>query len=233
MDDDFGANIKEMAEKCYGYGRWDAPYWFIGLEEGMGRDEDIQRRISAWRELEREGLSDCRAFHFHKLIDERRWHLDPVRLQPTWRSLMLLLMTFLERPNDRNSLREYQRSRWGISEREKGETCVIEISGLAAHNLRVPRERELFRQERVKIIRRRICEYKPKLVVMYGRHARKQWKEIAVQSCLTDGAFDDQIFKVGTTIMVSTPSPTAIGMKNEYWVEVGNRLRTRAKIGDC
>jgi hypothetical protein len=29
----------EMAQNCFGYGRWDAPYWFIGPEQGKGNDE--------------------------------------------------------------------------------------------------------------------------------------------------------------------------------------------------
>jgi hypothetical protein len=27
---------EEMARECYGYGRWGAPYWFIGPEQGQG-----------------------------------------------------------------------------------------------------------------------------------------------------------------------------------------------------
>lgn len=35
-------SMSRMARDCYGYGRWDAPYWFIGLEEGMGPNQTIQ-----------------------------------------------------------------------------------------------------------------------------------------------------------------------------------------------
>lgn len=28
--------ILEMAKRSFGYGRWEAPYWFIGPEQGMG-----------------------------------------------------------------------------------------------------------------------------------------------------------------------------------------------------
>ena len=27
----------ELAENCYGYGCWEAPYWFIGIEERLAR----------------------------------------------------------------------------------------------------------------------------------------------------------------------------------------------------
>ena len=74
MDVDTG--IKGMARRCYGYGRWDAPYWFIGLGEGMTPGTSIQTRVEAWRHHSREtGLSDCRAFHEH--IGETRFHAGP------------------------------------------------------------------------------------------------------------------------------------------------------------
>jgi hypothetical protein len=39
---------RNMAEDNFGYGRWDAPYWFIGPEQGMGagakKDEKNEKR---------------------------------------------------------------------------------------------------------------------------------------------------------------------------------------------
>lgn len=121
----------EMARRFYGYGRWDARHWFIGPEPGMAFDEgnDQERRVEAWLHFGKPELCDCQAFH--KRIRQPQWHRekpDKPRLQPTWRPLMLLLMSFLERSKESDSLREYQRDRWG---RLSGETCVIELSGLA------------------------------------------------------------------------------------------------------
>jgi hypothetical protein len=54
----------EMARQCYGYGRWSAPYWFIGLEEGQDPiGKDLTLRLQAMRDLGKDGLSDCRTFH--------------------------------------------------------------------------------------------------------------------------------------------------------------------------
>ena len=95
-----------------GYGRWDAPYWFIGPEPGQARDEhnDLQRRFEAWLHLGGGELNDCR--DFHALIGEKRWHRERPQLQPTWRPLILLLMAFLERPTDKESLRNYRAGAW-------------------------------------------------------------------------------------------------------------------------
>jgi len=214
--------IREMARGCYGYGRWDAPYWFMGLEEGMGRNEndDLDLRLEAWRQLGSRELNDCKSFH--EAIKEYRLHREG-KLVPTWRSLILLLMTFLEKPNDRESLRSYQRSHWGSS---SGETCVIELSGLAARNLNAPRDRESFREERITKIRERLNENNStvKLVVMYGRTRKESWEKIAGRTFPPDG-----ILTSGTTIIAHTPAPVAFGLTNEYWEELGLLLRNKAK----
>jgi hypothetical protein len=68
---------------------------------------------------------------------------------------MLLLMAFLERPTDKKSLQTYQRDQWGRL--SSGETCVIELSGLPANSFKVPRDRELFRRERIEVKALSLC----------------------------------------------------------------------------
>ena len=81
---------------------------------------------------------------------------------------MLLLKTRLDESPDHESLRAYQRDRWGRASVDQGETLAIELSGLAAKNSRVLIDRSLFREERLQVIRERIHEYKPEFVIMYG-----------------------------------------------------------------
>jgi hypothetical protein len=210
-----------MARHYFGHGRWSAPYWFIGPEQGMARDEnnDLKRRVEAWRHLGGGELNDCR--DLHDLIGENRWHRDRPKLQSTWRPLMVLLMAFRERPTDNEFLRNYQRVEWGTL---RGETCVIELSGLAAHSLEIPRERECFREERIKVIRERMVHYKPELVVMYGVSEKPHWEAITEQQFLTRN-----ILKSGPTLIAFTPHPTARGLTNDYWKKLGERLRHEAQ----
>ena len=100
--------IREMALRCYGYGRWSAPYWFIGPEQGQAPEEndDLKPRVKAWQHLEATELTDC--CEFHALIGEKRWHRERPKLQSTWRPLLLLLMTYLGKRTDRDALRNYQ-----------------------------------------------------------------------------------------------------------------------------
>jgi hypothetical protein len=213
MDD----GIRKMALRCYGYGQWRAPYWFIGPEQGQApeEDDDLRPRVRAWLKLGGGELTDCR--EFHALIGEKRWHRDRPKLQSTWRPLLLLLMTYLGKSTDRDALRNYQRDNWG---RLDGETCVIELSGLAARNFTVPRDRESFRQERVAIIRERILQNSPELVVMYGMSEIEHWTKIAGKSFPKEN-----IGRLASTTLVCTPHPTSYGMKNEYWTNLGVALR--------
>lgn len=205
--------MQQMAQRSYGYGRWDAPYWFIGPEQGQGQKEnnDLTRRVEAWCHFGKRELDDCREFHCR--IGEKRWHKERPSLQSTWRPLILLLHSFLDRDIDPDTLRDTQRDCWGSLQ---GETCVIELSGLAANNLTVSRDRNSFRQKRIDVIRERMLDNRPKVVVMYGRGQRQSWKQIAGHALPMDGVLctDGMIF-------LQTPHPVSFGLRDEYWKELG------------
>lgn len=226
----------DMARRRYGYGRWDAPYWFIGPEEGMDRAEndDLEYRLKAWTELEACDLCDCREFHSRIGLPELlKWHREapPPPLQSTWRSLMLCLMAFRgvspEEVSGRKFqfLRDYQRTEWGML---NGETCVIELSGLAANSSTVPRNRQLFRKERIAEIHERIRAHKrPEVIVMYGWGEREAYERIADCSFLVSKThgFPLAVTNDGSSRIAITVHPHARGVPNIYWTELGGRLR--------
>jgi hypothetical protein len=53
-----GSEDSHMAEHFYGYGRWDAPFWFIGPEPG---DDSVAQRYESLKALESEPVADCAA----------------------------------------------------------------------------------------------------------------------------------------------------------------------------
>ena len=69
------ALLHKMALECYGYGRWDAPFWFIGPEQGMGETDDIRLRVATWLKLGAAEVCDCR--EFHETLGDFRWHGTP------------------------------------------------------------------------------------------------------------------------------------------------------------
>jgi len=229
-----------MARGNYGYGRWEAPNWFIGPGQG---GNNLALRVDVWLKRGSRGLDDCREFHHD--IKEFRWHFkEPVSLQNTWRPLMLLLMNFLGRPVDNDSLpkkrlrknyylRVYQRDRWGSLDEKVAETCVIDLSGLAAPNAQENPDPGIYLQERIDFICTRILDHQPRLVVMYGTEQMHHWNTIAravagrefPREALAPALPGTSVLTHGTVTLVRTPHATAHGLRNEYWTGLGKRLR--------
>jgi hypothetical protein len=220
----FRTDEQRMALGCFGYGRWDAPYWFIGPEQGKGRKEAGANalRINAWLRLGATELSDCR--EFHSLIGESDWHKETPVLQRTWRPLIVLLMTFLGKSVAQESIRAYQRDCWGREKKSDGETCVIELAGLAAKSLKVPMARSQFSKERTALIRQRMLTHKPTFVVMYGLGAKKHWNVIAEGCTLVR----DNVATLGSTMIALAPHPNEFGREDAAWIELGRKLRAKA-----
>jgi hypothetical protein len=218
----------EMARRRYGFGRWDAPYWFIGPEEGQDASEndELGPRAEAWLRLGASELSDCRAFH-ELIPGSELFREDKPPLQATWKYLILLLMAYLgklkgDSEGDVEVRRTYQRERWG--RQSGGETCVIELSGFSANNSGVSRDRERFRAERIEIIRHRIRAYRPEFVVMYGKSDREHWDEIAGVTLKLDTPR-----RVGSTVFLFASSPQERGTTNDHWIELGRRLNAELR----
>ena len=200
------AEIENMARNFYGYGRWDAPYWFIGPEPG-GENNDL--RATVWNEMGASDLLDCKEFHDSLAETMRKSGNDPKSVdkvkklfrespepafQPTWRKLMLFLKAYRPALKELSDLRSYQRDFWGSVDAVRGKTCIIELSGLSFKSFRQSRahQDELKKdglegewngiiQTRVRHICDKMRESKSKLelVVMYGFDAEEHWKKIA------------------------------------------------------
>ncbi len=216
-----------MAAGFYGFGRWEAEYWFVGPEQGMAKVSDsLEARCRCWEKLHRGELVDCIAYH--RCLGYTRFHEPPFRLQPTWRRLILLLLTFKNELPIQSRIREYQGTRWGISAGQ-GETCILDLSALAAPNLKTVRDRDTFAESRIRVLRKRMEQHKPKFVVTYGLGNRGQFQQ------LVGGPFDRERFRQldwagqGTTIAMLTPAPTAFGDTDEDWINFGFRLRQRCE----
>jgi hypothetical protein len=228
MNDD----LRAMARHRYGYGCWNAPYWFLGLEEGMdrGESEDRSERIAAWRYLGSRELDDCQKFHdriFALIKKNNGLHGDDAILQRTWRKLLLALMAFSSGPPDEASLLGYQRKQWGC---HSGETCLIELSGLAARGVNEDIPHDLFQKERIEFISAKIDERHPAFVIMYGKRSHGAYRKIAEKAKavkIEESPFAE-FLKCGSTILALTPHPVSWGPTVEDWKELGRTIRRLA-----
>ena len=57
-------DLRAFMRGFYGYGRYEANYWFIGLEEGGASSiSDLAKRLETWRLLGSHEIEDLSAFH--------------------------------------------------------------------------------------------------------------------------------------------------------------------------
>jgi hypothetical protein len=242
-------NIERLAaESWYGYGRWDAPYWFIGPEPGMHKDEvnNLLARCDAWARLGGGELLDVRehhrAFGLTKYFDRTMRMEQPVDdrtmrppTQNTWKQLICLLLSYEGKRNDIDAIGDYQCDEWGFT---KGETCVAELSALAAQSLSTMRDyRKAFRTARAEHLRKRAVENAPKFVVMYGggQELAPYWNIIAYgkpkADCFVAQAvadWDAGFARDGKTVFVRAAHPVNPGGKappEAYWEGLAQELR--------
>ena len=117
------ALLTAYADKFYGFGRWEAKVWFVGIEEAGGWEEqEVQRRLDAWkceggRELEN-------APSFYPASGNDKWHGIDATSQATWRQLIRMLLLARGLEDSEQAILEYQRTQWGAT---SGNTCLAEL----------------------------------------------------------------------------------------------------------
>jgi len=221
---------RSLAEKSYGYGHWNAKFWFIGLEERLGSNENsnYKNRSDVFEDMNIEGLCDCRDFHFK--IEENQWHDNNAILQGTWKRLIWLFKSYLNEPRDDASLLSYQQTEWGC---KKGVTCLTELDGLPFDSSKKtnPRGRaahpqkdiKRLRETRIEFLSAKLQEHKPELVVMYGKTQKKYWQMIAGQALVCE-----EIVTANGIKFVLIPHPNAHGRTNAEW---GKLAKSFSNIG--
>jgi hypothetical protein len=209
---------QEMEQQFFGYGTWSARFWFIGPEQGKGRDESDSNvpRAAAWNALGMRDLCDCLEFH-RTLGDLRCFEGPKPPLQSTWRPLILTLLAMKGDTSAVEDRRRYQMKNWG---RSGGETCLIELSGTASRRLSSPEALRRHRRHRLSKIAQELTANSPEAVVMYGLGELEAWSEIAGNRLSPDIPV-----LIGRTVFVATPHPQTRGRKNTDWVRLADGIR--------
>jgi hypothetical protein len=227
---------QEMAKHCFGYGRWDAPFWFIGPEQGMSDDpEEMAFRCKAWWNGGRLELDDCIDFHRRlenlrppkrnkkgKRIDD--WHGETPNPQTTWSRLIQFLIGF--GAQGVTSHIEYQKHHWGT---RAGQTCVAELSGLPAHNFAEKRERSSFLPARLARLSEAL-NGKQEFVLLYGKApaCKTAWSHLT-RGAVTVGhcSRGEEVYRRGDTLLVQARlHPAGNGQSYEIWNRFGKEVKT-------
>lgn len=219
----------------YGFGNYQAPYWFVGMEEGGGNtSEAIAKQLELWDKAGREELMDVA--QYARDMNITRWYGDNPRLQPTWKHLIQIVLTAEGQPFDKDAMREYQKNVIGT---KGGNTCLLELLPLPAPNvsswlyrdissLPYLTSRKTYRDYvtplRIAHLQNRIRKHQPKAVVFYGSGYDSHWKSIAGVDDWETSSDGWSYVTHNSTLFISSKHPVAHGAINEYFQNIGKLI---------
>ena len=232
-----------------GYGNLKSPFWFIGMEEGGGKE--IDRRFESWEARGCRSAEDL--VEFHQAMGNAKWFLPPVPLQTTWRHLIRVYQNAYGLESNIEAIRDFQMTRLGRAGISAvSSPCIFELMPLPSPRLGAwPYERfakqhqELAflenRQkyedavlfDRIQFLRQQIEIHKPRVVCFFGLKYVDHWNqitgiELSAQRVNGQGEEKSGIFRSGfnnSTLFIVTAHPSAPGVSNLYFNGVGRTIR--------
>src|ERR1035437_1687295 len=118
--------LDQFMTSFFGFGSFEAEYWFIGMEEGGGSSlEEASNRLATWEKGGEKELEDVRAYH--EALNLNRYFSDPVALQPTWTQLIRIYLVSNGLPDKIENIKAFQKEELG---RKVGNTCLLELMPL-------------------------------------------------------------------------------------------------------
>jgi hypothetical protein len=231
--------LEAFTETFFGYGNLAAPIWFIGLEEGGGKDlAEIEQRLRTW---ERRGASTTEDLAgFHRDIGVTRFFDGPrPALQKTWSALMKALQAYRQRPADTDTLRQLQASEFGA---KNGLAALLELLPLpskdksswiySSFSASIPmlasraKYEATMRPQRIATLRALIAEYRPRAVICYGMSELRAWES------LIDARFSEQrlgkhrcLLNFGASTLSAVVPHPGNARSSEFWQMLGATLR--------
>jgi len=231
--------LSDFVHGFYGYGNYQAPYWFVGMEEGGGHTlEDIDRRLKAWDARGRRELEDVA--DYHRAIGISEHFTDNPKLQPTWNKLIRIVLAAGGQAYDLDHIREYQKSKLGTL---TGETCLLELMPLpsrststwlfgGASSLPYLQDRETYLPHiaplRAAHIQDRLSQSRPRTVIFYGQQYQAYWTQIAKLSAWDTSSDGFAFGQRENVLYVAVKHPSARGVANSYFHEIGRLIARRS-----
>jgi hypothetical protein len=231
--------LEAFMNHFYGYGRYQAAYWLVGMEEGGGRSlEAVARRLAAWDKRGRQELEDVA--DYHRELGLSALFRERPTIQPTWGKLIRILLAANGQVPTPNQIRAYQRDSLG---RSAGDTCLLELLPLPSPSTdhwlygrhsqlpylanRAGYQAALL-NKRLAHLQQRLNEYRPSVVLFYSFRYRPYWQQLAgvhfdpaERECSMAGAGR------GSPLFVLTQHPATPGLGNDYFHRVGQAIAAK------
>lgn len=209
------AEIKQL-EQFIGYGNLDADVWWLGMEEGMGRDDDPERNLRA--RLQNRSVEDL--YHTHKRDGATKFHEGRRVRQPTWWVMCEVMLGIAREPAGVEAKRTYQAERLG---RYNDETLLLELMPIPKPDISswgyeqlIPqyRSRDHYYQSvlpaRSSLIKGLIKRHQPKLVIGYGKGYWLHYQNLfSSAETRPHPLCKDFMFARGKTSLLLMPHPTS------------------------
>jgi hypothetical protein len=234
--------LQEYMRNFYGYGSYEAAYWFVGMEEG-GADpfdadsfDEVAERLTVWDRRGRLELEDIAAYHLELGITDLFG--DKPKLQPTWAKLIHLLLSMKGRTPTTDEVRSYQQQLWARSD---GHVCLLELLPLpspstshwidARHATTATlasrgEHRQLWSRVRLKTLEQRITVYRPKVVICYGLSCLPFWVELTGAELEPLLAGNIYLHRGPSTLYAVVKHPIARRVTSEYFQQAGHLIRS-------
>ncbi len=225
--------LVEFAQTFYGYGNYQAPYWFLGMEEGGGNSiDEINRRFSVWAARGKNELEDVA--EYHRAIKIPELFSDKPKLQNTWNKQIRVLFGIKNQAVETEFVRNYQRDSWG---RNDSDNCILELFPLPSpstadwiygktSSLPTLKNRDTYREaylpNRVDHFQRRVEKHRPKVVFIFGISYMPYWEKLVGTKFLEENDLLQVV--VEKTKFVVLQHPVAHGIKNEYFYNAGQAI---------
>lgn len=245
--------LEAYINNFYGFGNWNSGFWFIGMEEGGGKEEpEVKKRLGSWYNYSTD-LIDNKAHHQRIGITK---FFDQGTLQTTWAKLIRLKMSIEGKisgnlNDDRENIRLVQKKSWG---QKDSDNALLDLFPLPSPgigdwlygtkqctDIEYLRERKTYRDTlkeiRIQYIRDKINTHLPKVVVFYSTSYILYWNEIIQGDFRSEkqaNAFVQNknvmrwLFKNGTCFVLM-PQPSA-ARANSFWNDAGNEIRKHLKL---
>ena len=187
--------IQKRIKTFWGYGSFESPAWFVGMEEGFRATSDA---VANEKMLERQFLLPTMdgMFDASRPIDRNicdLTNLSPflpnAKIQPTWK-FPITLYLFLQsgRILNENEILDFQRSI--LADGGKNEVATVELMSLPSPGISswlysdIPGFEtrksyfKTYRKSRVQGLKELVQKYSPRLVIFYSLTYLREWTEV-------------------------------------------------------
>ncbi|WP_143541668.1 hypothetical protein [Rhodoferax fermentans] len=234
--------ITDFMSTFYGYGNLQAPYWFIGMEEGCGPswENDVIPRFKIWESRGRKMIDDAREYHFDLGIREF-WEAPTgrqVKVQRTWRRLLETLLCAKGQEVSEENVRQLQANAFAM---EGSDTCLLELLPLPSSSIKSfdyvrlenqdhayfasrSKYRRYVLANRIPKIRELVLTHRPRHVVLYGTTYRKYWGQLVNSATWPEKGALIPNYQVGESSIWLVPHPCA-RVSQSVFIELGKKLR--------